>query len=569
MRQYAAGASLERELAAWLANCRCRYRGGSLKPEKAQELHALGCEGFSVDDLDKIPPKNKINEKGSGHDTDMNEVVGIHIGHSDVPWRKPDPPAEMDLTDGGCSEATPSKFLGQQQRGFNLGGYEVGAVETKERPSSTVVTSTLGMNSNKKGASAGSTTTERKQRKRKTFDERLVQLLNFYKSYGHFQVLTRGEHSDLGRWLSNTRTKVRDGKLAPELMAKFQAVLESGGNYIVDTSNKKEGDGMVSRRSSGSSSTTPVMTDEDHHYHHEDANLHTEESVLKSPGSSRKNSRAWEDSFQELVQFKNENGHCAVRIQKGDKYESLGRWLASNRCRFKMGQLQADKAQRLQEIGCTGFEEEEVEEPAVLTLYNAMHGSSGKATDSLVVRRPTIDPYSNVGVSMNALIAAADEMDEDSNKKRKFDSGDSVTTFESDTERAGPLRQIPSTDTTLGLNESEQQPSRKKRRLPPRQTFDEMLEELIEFQEKHGVNASVPKPEGDEGKLGRWLAFQRRQYLAGKLRLDRVEALHATGRHGFDPALMPAAGSSLQAQYMNDGEEEDNSAEYGDVSLDA
>lgn len=63
--------------------------------------------------------------------------------------------------------------------------------------------------------------------------------------------------------------------------------------------------------------------------------------------------------------------------------------------------------------------------------------------------------------------------------------------------------------------------------------FDDMLKQLEAYQYVFGIGCSVPKPDGDGGKLGRWLAFHRRQFLAGKLDKECVEKLRNIGRKEF------------------------------------
>ena len=54
-----------RELAAWIANARCRYRMGHLSSEKAQQLHEIGCEGFSKEEDNYKPyrPRKKSEDE--------------------------------------------------------------------------------------------------------------------------------------------------------------------------------------------------------------------------------------------------------------------------------------------------------------------------------------------------------------------------------------------------------------------------------------------------------------------------------------------------------------------------
>lgn len=82
--------------------------------------------------------------------------------------------------------------------------------------------------------------------------------------------------------------------------------------------------------------------------------------------------------------------------------------------------------------------------------------------------------------------------------------------------------------------------------------FDDMLKRLESHQFVFGVGCAVPKPDGDGGKLGRWLAFQRRQFLAGKLSKDRAAKLRNLGRKEFNESdLLVRAAERTAAKLLD------------------
>jgi hypothetical protein len=105
--------------------------------------------------------------------------------------------------------------------------------------------------------------------------------------------------------------------------------------------------------------------------------------------------------------------------------------------------------------------------------------------------------------------------------------------------REAPARTAtPSPAPSLEAEDDDEPASKKQRANGKRQSFADMVKELQAYQYIFGMGCSVPKPEGEKGKLGRWLAFQRRQFIAGKLPTDRVEKLKAIGRKEFSGAAL-------------------------------
>lgn len=58
----------------------------------------------------------------------------------------------------------------------------------------------------------------------------------------------------------------------------------------------------------------------------------------------------WEKMFNALVEFKKRHGHCNVP-QKYPENHRFGRWVNTQRMRFKNGKLPIEKQQRLEKIG--------------------------------------------------------------------------------------------------------------------------------------------------------------------------------------------------------------------------
>ena len=58
----------------------------------------------------------------------------------------------------------------------------------------------------------------------------------------------------------------------------------------------------------------------------------------------------WKEVFNELVIFKELNGHCNARRDR-QNYESLGRWVSHQREKYRKGKLSEDKISKLESIG--------------------------------------------------------------------------------------------------------------------------------------------------------------------------------------------------------------------------
>ena len=89
---------------------------------------------------------------------------------------------------------------------------------------------------------------------------------------------------------------------------------------------------------------------------HDDDNEGEHEGVQPSLSDSKTPRKSFEERYSELVFFKKRFGHCDV-LTTGD-YKGLGRWVSTLRCRFRDGEVPAQQAVMLRELGCIGFGDE-------------------------------------------------------------------------------------------------------------------------------------------------------------------------------------------------------------------
>lgn len=90
-----------------------------------------------------------------------------------------------------------------------------------------------------------------------------------------------------------------------------------------------------------------------------------------------KETKRWEDSLKLLAEYKKETGNTNVPKRDEYKGESLGRWVQSQRTRFKDGKLTERQIQRLKDVGFE-FDPLEAEWLRKYTLYEKYIKETGK-----------------------------------------------------------------------------------------------------------------------------------------------------------------------------------------------
>ena len=90
-----------------------------------------------------------------------------------------------------------------------------------------------------------------------------------------------------------------------------------------------------------------------------------------------KESKSWEDSLKLLAEYKKETGNTNVPKRDEYKGESLGRWVQSQRTRFRDGKLTERQIQRLKDVGFE-FDPLEAEWLRKYALYEEYVNETGK-----------------------------------------------------------------------------------------------------------------------------------------------------------------------------------------------
>jgi len=393
---------------------------------------------------------------------------------------------------------------------------------------------------------------KREQKPRKSWDERMREMRVFFLAHGHTQVLTRGENKELGRWLSSVRCKIRDGLLPARQVQEFR-LMENWKHEKDVAALKQERQALSLATETGTSkpipppppkvavpepSPAPPAIDDDGHIS-DDSDSHSSMDAMGAPTgpgslSQRAFPKNWNQIFEDLVAFQKVFGHCDVKMVGNSSYDALGKWLDSQRSRHKLSQLPESKVQQLRKLGCTGFDS-----PATPAYPASDRSDPEEAEFDSALRRlkesgnSCDEDESSDGSCESKSVVSSQCLGGSVNSERA--KVDAVIQFAKKRDAAAASIDSPvAAVTASATNESTPLCKKSKKEFcTKRQSFDVMLKQLEAYQYVYGIGCSVPKPDGDEGKLGRWLAFQRRQFLAGKLGHNRIEKLRSIGRKEF------------------------------------
>ena len=217
---------------------------------------------------------------------------------------------------------------------------------------------------------------------------------------------------------------------------------------------------------------------------------------VRERGTSSKQDKKWIETFERLVQYKQEHGDCLVplRFKEEEKedspldHASLGRWVSRQRSLRANNKLRSDRRSKLESIGfvwvagdtLTACEKQWEEKFAKLEKYRHLHG------DCLVPRHYKEDPALGKWVS---------------NQRSKRDHLDS--------DRISRLESIGFVWDAWDLQ------------------WEEMFAKLLEdYRQVHG-DCLVPRGYKHDPSLGTWVMTQRRQ--RDELGSDRISRLESIG----------------------------------------
>ena len=249
---------------------------------------------------------------------------------------------------------------------------------------------------------------------------------------------------------------------------------------------------------------------------------------------------AWTARFDELVDFKNDNGDCNVPRSQG----SLGKWANTQRQSYKKGKLSQERIDLLESIGFIWDLKERREWLDVfdeLTKYKAANGDCNvprahgwlgewvsqqrRSYKNGKLLQERLDLLENIGFVWEPLdlvwMACFDEL-----VNFKSENGDC---------------NVPYSQGPLGSWVTNQRSYYKKGKLsqervdllesigfswePIDETWMSRFDELAGFKKGNG-DCNVPC---SQGPLGRWVTEQRRLYKKGILSQERIELLNSAG----------------------------------------
>jgi Helicase associated domain len=108
-------------------------------------------------------------------------------------------------------------------------------------------------------------------------------------------------------------------------------------------------------------------------------------SVFSMALSQGLNRKSFNVHYEDLVRFKQQNGHSQVPTR--GRLKGLGRWLSNLRGKFRDGGLPPDQLKKLLQLGCAGFECDIPQDTSVLNVSNKpdeqhLEGTSASGTDA-------------------------------------------------------------------------------------------------------------------------------------------------------------------------------------------
>ena len=183
-------------------------------------------------------------------------------------------------------------------------------------------------------------------------------LENFSRTFGHFNVPDDfDKDKSLGLWANHQKLlckKFRMGDkkcIAPHRLESLQKIgfetepIKTGGEISYESSfNKYNSDQSAQTNNKCSSNALDIRSYSSQNFSNHDDDL-CDAKYAKTIAS--KWDFRWQQRYDELVRFKNINGHCEV---KGDR-SILGQWVSNQRIAYQQNRLKPERIQALEKIG--------------------------------------------------------------------------------------------------------------------------------------------------------------------------------------------------------------------------
>ncbi len=320
----------------------------------------------------------------------------------------------------------------------------------------------------------------------------LQQLVEYKEAYGHCDVpITWNDNPRLGRWVHKQRQSYRKGELDKGRIRRLE---EIGFTWYVHTDY-------------------------------------------------------WENMFSELVKFRSKHGHCNVpRLWSENRRLAL--WVGVQRRYYGKGDLKEDRIKRLEEIGFTWYVHTDYWEKkfSELVQFRSKHGHCnvpGRRVENPKLatwvskqrdRKHTLDEnrirrLEEIGFAWEPISEAWEQVFSELVRFKSVQGHcDVPKTWSENPRLAGWVGNQRESYSKGKLPES------RIRRLEEvgfiwnsrTKTWDMRFAELMCFRSEHG-HCNVPQNWRENPKLSKWVETQRRRFITGDLKEDRIKRLEEIG----------------------------------------
>ena len=335
-----------------------------------------------------------------------------------------------------------------------------------------------------------------------SFEDRFLQLQQYVEIHGHCNPPQN--HVVLGAWVKSIRQAQRNNELPEEQMG---SLVDIGFNWSANPPRvawehryemlrqyaQVAGNGNAPR----SHPTLGTWLDNQRRAYKKGKLLPQRVADLERLGvdwgTCKKDPElSWQEQYTQLVEFKQEHGHCNVR----QSTKGLGRWVHWQRCVFKTDKLSEERVRRLNEID---FNWGSDASPPVSweSRFNELRQFYNKHGHCTIPRKD--DKFASLERWVNNQRCLLEKMSE---------------------ERRNLLLEIGLTP--LGKVREEQWVS----------NFDK----LLAYKDEHGHCNVVSS--GSSRDLGKWVEYQRKCHAKGRLSTERARRLRNVGFE-FDARAVP------------------------------
>uniref|UniRef100_UPI0040560203 Helicase associated domain protein n=1 Tax=Candidatus Electronema sp. TaxID=2698783 RepID=UPI0040560203 len=334
--------------------------------------------------------------------------------------------------------------------------------------------------------------------------EQLQQVKYFKEQHGHCNVeLVADEDDNLLGWVNKQRSMLSKGKLDEERKNQLDAIGFSWASKIIDAKWEENYNRLQVYHSKHGNADVPNRWKEDlklaawvgAQRERRKKEIISDEQVqlLDALGFTwqHRERGAWEDRYQELIEFKEKHGHCNVPFEYKE-VPKIGKFVNAMRSHKTAGTLSPERIELLERIGFQWGElnTDKWEERYIQLLYFK-------------------EKYGHCNVPYNPNNSQLGNWVRQQRQKKK--SGNLLP------EREKMLEEIGFNWTLVDLGG-----------VKPTELWGLRYSQLIEFKQQHG-HCKVPHNFSENPQLGKWVSKQRQQRKQNKLTLERERLLEEIG----------------------------------------